>query len=242
MTAALRSGVILTVLTIAFGLAIGPLQAADGIAVAQEAPTETPAPSETSPPDTSGEETAWWVLLIVLGGLFILIVALLAGRRRKPKSTAAVPAWRTHARTGYAEARWLADNMTEDLAIWHGDALYEERDDSAATDAANAKIWDQISTRKQRAADELYAFEAASGPGSQALKASQQTTTALNDTYTALTERSDARVAYRTVAESEDPAGDSLTPARDREVRASGKLSAAREQLATGLAALKPIA
>ena len=219
------------------------LAATDRALGAQEAPEETSPPAESIPlPDTGEDETPWWVLLIVLGGLFILIVALLAGRRRKPKSACAVPAWRTHARSGYAEARWLSDNMTESLAIWRGDSEHEGGDGSTATDAANAKVWDQLSGRKERAEAELYALEAASGPGSTALEASQLTTAALDDTYAALTERSDARAAYLAAAKSSDAEGESLTAARDREVRAAGKLTAARQQLASALAKLKPVA
>jgi hypothetical protein len=228
-------------LVIAVPLAV--LAATDGVVAAQEAPAETSPPAETVPPtDTGADETPWWVLLIVLGGLFILIVALLAGRRKKPKSTGAVPAWRTHARAGYAEARWLADNMTESLAIWHGNAEHEGGAGSSATDTANAEVWDQIPERKQRAGAELYALEAASGPGSAALAASQLTTAALDDTYAALTERSDARAGYLAAGDASDEASESLTAARDREVRASGKLTASHQQLASALTKLKPVA
>jgi len=241
----MRVGLLLTALTMVLGVALpaAALAATGQVAVAQEAPAETSPPAETTPPtDAGGDETPWWVLLIVLGGLFILIIALLAGRRKKPASTGAVPAWRTHARSGYAESRWVSDNMTETLAIWHGDADQADPGAATATDAANAKTWDEVPGRMQRATAELYALEAAAGPGSQGLKASQQTTAALKDAHAAFVERSDARAAYRAAAESTDPAGDSLTAARDREVRASGKLTAARQQLAAALTMLKPIA
>jgi hypothetical protein len=241
----------LAVLVLFLGVAMPPQQsaAADGAVSIQEAPEETAPPAETTPPETAppdagDSETPWWVLLIVLGGLFILIVALLAGSGKKAPTPAAIPAWKAHARNGYAEARWLADNLTESLAIWHGDAEFEERDGTLATDAANAKIWAQLDPVKQRATAELYALEAAAGPGSPALEAAQRTSAAVNETYAATTERSDARLAYRTVAgssEAADQAAD-LTGARDREVRASAQLETTHQELTAALVELSPIA
>lgn len=249
-----RIGVLLAslaMLVMFVGVAMLPQQsaAADSVVSIRQTPPETTSPAETTPPettpaDTGDNETPWWVLLIVLGGLFILIIALLAGSRRKTSSPAATPAWRTHARNGYAEARWLSDNLTESLAIWHGDAEFEEGGDLTATDAANTKIWAQLDGRTQDATAELYALEAASGPGSPALEAARRTTTAVNETYAATTERSDARLAYRTAAESPDAADQAaeLTAARDREVRASGQLTAAHQELTAALGELAPIA
>lgn len=241
----------LAALVLLFGAVMlpGRSAAADSVVSIQEAPEETAPPAETTPPETTpaetgDSETPWWVLLIVLGGLFILIIALLAGSRKKAPASAAIPAWKAHARNGYAETRWLADNMTESLAIWHGDAEFEKRDGTLATDAANAKIWAQLDPVKQRATAELYALEAAAGPGSPALVTAQHTTAAVNETYAAITERSDARLAYRTAAESPDAADRpaDLTAARDREVRASAQLTAARQGLTSALAELSPIA
>lgn len=239
----------LAVLVMFLGVAVLPQQSAAADSVVSIQPEETAPPAETTPPETTpaetgDSETPWWVLLIVLGGLFILIVALLAGSRKKAPTPAATPAWKAHARNGYAEARWLADNMTESLAIWHADAEFEKRDGTLATDAANAKIWAQLGPVKQRATAELYALEAAAGPGSPALEAAQRTTAAVNETYAASAERSDARLAYRIAAESPDATDQAadLTAARDREVRASAQLAAAHQELTAALDELSPIA
>ena len=203
-------------------------------------PETTAAPETTTAPDSTTDETPWWVLLIVLFGLFVLFIALLVGRSRRSEPAAAPPAWKAHAQRGYAEARWLSDNMTEPLAIWHGDAVHEES--AGATDESRQRTWDQLSPRLERATSELYALEAAAKPGSPALQASQATIAALNETYSAVTERSDARGASRGLSDAEEGVATSeLTSARDREARASANLTAARQRLNAALTDLSAI-
>jgi hypothetical protein len=188
----------------------------------------------------SDEEAQWWVLLIVFGSLFVFFIALIAGRKRRPVPASDEMAGRTtSARVGYAEARWLSDNLTEPLAIWHGDADFEERDDRGATDAANEQIWSQLEARRKKAGDELYALEAAAQAGSPVARSAQRTVAALDATYAAASERSDARRAYRAAADSSDAS--ILRAARDREVRASSKLDAARDELAAALGELAAV-
>lgn len=191
---------------------------------------------------TAAEETPWWVLLIVLGGFLVLVVALAAGRNKTVTPTQAEPAWKANARNGYAEARWLSDNLTESLAIWHGDAAHGGGAGSGATDAGNQRIWDQAASRRQRATDELYALEAAATPGSPAVRSAQRTITAVNDVYAGVTERSDAREAYRSAADADEADAAAVATARDREVRASAKVTKAREELAAALGELAAIA
>ena len=208
-------------------------------------PAETTAPpaQTTVAPDTDTGETPWWVLLIVLGALFILIIALLAGRRKKTPATAVVPVWRTHAQSGYAESRWLYDNLTEQLAIWHGDAEFEGTI-GQATDAEQARIWGQLADRMDQAIADLYALEAAATPNSPALRAAQGAVGSLKETYAAVIERSDARhSSHAAESGSSEPAeqGAELAAARDQEMRASTALAEARPRLAAALTDLSNI-
>jgi hypothetical protein len=181
-------------------------------------------------------------LLIVLFGLFILIIALFVGSKRR-KAVPAPAAWKSNAQHGYAEARWLADNMTEPLAIWHGDAEFEGDDAAGATDSSRARVWDQITPRMERATSELYALEAAAGPNSPAMRASQATISALNDTFGAINARSDARAAYLTVSDADEaPSASELTASRDREARAATSLTEAQHRLTAALTELSAIA
>jgi hypothetical protein len=208
-------------------------------------PAETTAPpaQTTVAPDTDTDETPWWVLLIVLGAIFVLVIALLAGRRKKTPAAAVVPAWKTQAQSGYAESRWLYDNLTEQLAIWHGDAEFEGTI-GQATDTEQARIWDQLAARMDQATADLYALEAAAAPNSPALGAAQSVVGSLKETYAAVIERSDARHGSHGVESGSSEAaeqGAELAAARDREMRASTALAAARPRLAAALTDLSKI-
>ncbi len=207
-------------------------------------PAETTAPpaQTTVAPDTDTDETPWWVLLIVLGAIFLLVIALLAGRKKTP-AAAVEPAWRTQAQSGYAESRWLYDNLTEQLAIWHGDAEFEGTI-GQATDTEQARIWDQLAARMDQATADLYALEAAAAPNSPALRAAQSVVGSLKETYAAVIERSDARHGSHGVESGSSEAaeqGAELAAARDREMRASTALASARPRLAAALTDLSKI-
>jgi hypothetical protein len=208
-------------------------------------PAETTAPpaQTTVAPDTDTDETPWWVLLIVLGAIFVLVIALLAGRRKKTPAAAVEPAWRTQAQSGYAESRWLYDNLTEQLAIWHGDAEFEGTI-GQATDTEQARIWGQLAARMDQATADLYALEAAAAPNSPALRAAQSVVGSLKETYAAVIERSDARHGSHGVESGSSEAaeqGAELAAARDREMRASTALAEARPRLAAALSDLSRI-
>ncbi len=208
-------------------------------------PAETTAPpaQTTVAPDTDTDETPWWVLLIVLGAIFVLVIALLAGRRKKTPAAAVVPAWGTQAQSGYAESRWLYDNLTEQLAIWHGDAEFEGTI-GQATGAEQARIWGQLAARMDQATADLYALEAAAAPNSPALRAARSVVGSLKETYAAVIERSDARHGSHGVESGSSEAaeqGAELAAARDREMRASTALAEARPRLAAALTDLSRI-
>ncbi len=251
-----RIGLVLAVLSIVGSLVAGCDGSGEGTGPTVEAtqpdtpattapPAETTAPpaQTTVAPDTETDETPWWVLLIVLGAIFLLIIALLAGRRKKTPAPAVVPVWRTHAQSGYAESRWLYDNLTEQLAIWHGDAEFEGTI-GQATEAEQARIWDQLAARMDQATADLYALEAAAAPNSPALRAAQGVVGSLKETYAAVIERSDARHsshAAESGSSEEAEQGAELAAARDHEMRASTALAEARPRLAAALTDLSRI-
>ncbi len=247
MTGLVRTGFLLMVLLMIGGLVAAcdseqPVEPTGEPATTAAPPATEAPPATDAPPVEEDSTTPWWVLVIVLFGVLILIIALLAGSRRK-KAVPPPAAWKSNAEHGYAEARWLSDNMTETLAIWHGDAKFEGDDADGATDATRARVWDQVTPRLERATSELYALEAAAGPNSPALRASQATISALNDTFAAFNARSDARTAYRTVSEADEAAPASeLTAARDREARAATSLTEAQHRLTSALTELSAIA
>ncbi|MFZ0012857.1 MAG: hypothetical protein WAL25_01960 [Acidimicrobiia bacterium] len=134
--------------------------------VPETSPPETtvadtsPPASEPGEPETDGglDASAIWVVV----GLVLVFVLLgwLMGRSRKPAAPAPVsaPTWRDHLREGYGEARWLSDNMTEELAVWRGNSLADTAVAGAGT--AMADRWNQLDIRVNQARDLLYQAEA----------------------------------------------------------------------------------
>lgn len=256
MTKLVRIGLVLAALMIVGGVVAGCDESGEAtgptveptvpdtpVTTAPPAETTAPPAQTTVAPDTDTGEAPWWVLLIVLGAMFILVIALLAGRRKKPPATAVVPAWRTQAQSGYAESRWLYDNLTEQLAIWHGDAEFEGTV-GQATDAEQARIWGQLAARMDQATADLYALEAAAAPNSPALRAAQGAVGSLKETYAAVIERSDARHASHAAESGSSQVAEQdvdLAAARDREMRASTALAEARPRLAAALTDLSKI-
>ncbi|VAW09099.1 hypothetical protein MNBD_ACTINO01-1531, partial [hydrothermal vent metagenome] len=129
-----------------------------------EAPPDTEAPTTTAvPEDEATGETPWWILIVVGLGLIILITVFATrGSKKGVVPIAVAPNWKDHARKGYADARWLYDAMSEDLAVWRGNARFDDATSAGATaGTSRAETWAQLTDRMTRAADSLYALEAA---------------------------------------------------------------------------------
>lgn len=205
-----------------------------------QAPDTTAAPGDTTAPEEDGE-TPWWILILVGIGLLLLIGALVS-RGSKSTTPAAPPpvTWKDHARRGYADARWLYDNMTEDLAVWRGNATFEGATDAGETaGTSRAQAWTDVTAKYAKASDELYALEASAPDNNTALVA-QNAVAALKATRQAVDARADARLSYRK-ADAEGAPSTDLADARDREVRASRNLADARSAYAKALTDLSTI-
>lgn len=207
-----------------------------------EAPTTTEAPPDTeAPQDDGAAETPWWLLILVGVGIIILITVFATrGSKKRVAPISAGPTWKDHARKGYADARWLYDAMSEDLAVWRGNARFEDSTmvgDTAAT--ARAETWSQLSERMTRAADSLYALEAAA-PDQRSADLARNAVTAMRLTRDALDARAESRFAYRTMDASQHT-NDQLMDSREREVRSSRNLVEARNRYAKALTDLSTI-
>jgi len=185
-------------------------------------------------PDAEPRETPWWLLIIVLAGLVVILVTLV--RRGSRKNRAMDPtSWKSDARSGYAHAHWLYDAMSEDLAVWRGNTLFEpERDTVSASSAANR--WREFERRYGEASDSLYRLEVGA-PDNRSAAAAHTLIAAAMKTRKAFDARADARLGYRRSATTGGD-GPDLTEARDREVRTSIALSEARVRFSDALAEL----
>lgn len=216
-----------------------------------EAPAPTDAPEATEAPDApaatdspeaeEGDSSIlWFIALAILG---FLLVGILIGRGRKdktppPEAAGAKEGFMDFLRSGYSEARWLLDAMTEDLAIWRGNALFEGRtgvDDSAGS--AMADNWAQLDDRMGQATDQLYRAEASS-PDQTSAGTIRATIDALNNARGEVDARAEARFNTRGVDESDQFA---LSEAGERERLVSSKLSEAHQKLSDTLLALSAI-
>ena len=242
--------VVLTALTLAACASENPdITEAPG---ATDAPAPTDAPEATEAPDapaaTDSHEAEdgdssilWFVALAILG---FLLVGILIGRGRKdktppPMAVDAKEGFKDFLRSGYSEARWLLDAMTEDLAIWRGNALFEGRtgvDDSAGT--AMADNWAQLDDRMGRSTDQLYRAEA-SAPDQASAATVRVTIDALNSIREKIDARAEARFNTRGVDESDQFA---FSEAGERERLASSNLGEAHQSLSDALLAVSAIA
>ena len=182
-----------------------------------------------------------------MGGILvlILIVVLASSGKKKDVTVANVgPTWKQLARSGYADSRWLFDHLTEALALWRGNARFDQKTDVGATaETASAETWDKLSGRMNAATDHLYALEAAA-PDTRTAETARSVVDGLNDTRGAVDARAEARYAYRAAeseAEGEPDRSARLGTARDREQRASENLNASRRNLAEALTRLSAI-
>ena len=212
-----------------------------------DAPATTEAPPATEAPPTSetpaeDESETNWLLLIGLFLLAFLLIGMIMGRSRK---NAAVPlpvsterTFKDYVRDGYSEARWLFDGLTDELAIWRGNALYDHRtgaDDSAGT--AMLATWSQLDDRMNQAKDELYRAEAAA-PDQNTAQMIRATILAVGETRTAVDARAEARLSTRQT-ESADQAA--LAEAGERERLSSANLAEKRQKLNDALVALSAV-
>jgi len=212
-----------------------------------DAPATTEAPPATEAPPTSetpaeDESETNWPLLIGLFLLAFLLIGMIMGRSRKK---AAVPlpvsterTFKDYVRDGYSEARWLLDGLTDELAIWRGNALYDHRtgaDDSAGT--AMLATWSQLDDRMNQAKDELYRAEAAA-PDQNTAQMIRATILAVGETRTAVDARAEARLNTRQT-ESADQAD--LAEAGERERLSSANLAEKRQKLNDALVALSAV-
>ena len=231
--------------------AIGASQSIAAMAqTTTQAPATTQATDTTQAPDTTDADgggdvsnAPWWILILVGLGILILVVVF-ATKGSKKKVVAAAPAsktWKDQAREGYASSRWLYDAMGEDIAVWRGNAQFDNAT-AVGTSAGTSKAetWQTLNKRMTTASDSLYALEAAA-PDQRTAQAARNTVNALHSTRNALDARAESRFAYRS-AESQAHDSTSLMQAREREVRSSRNLVEARNGLALALTDLSTIA
>ena len=212
-----------------------------------DAPATTEAPPATEAPPTSetpaeDESETNWLLLIGLFLLAFLLIGMIMGRSRK---NAAVPlpvsterTFKDYVRDGYSEARWLFDGLTDELAIWRGNALYDHRtgaDDSAGT--AMLATWSQLDDRMNQAKDELYRAEAAA-PDQNTAQMIRATILAVGETRTAVDARAEARLGTRQTESADQSA---LAEAGERERLSSANLAEKRQKLNDALVALSAV-
>lgn len=235
----------------------------DGSTVTSVAPDTTSAPDTTNAPDTTGSDTTspdttspdtttaggdgedttpWWLLVIIGIALLILIIALVArGSNKTPPSAAGVLTWKDHGRQGYADARWLYDAMSDDVAIWRGNAQFDGVTEVGATaSTSKAELWNELGPRLDSARSSLYALEAAA-PDPRTAQSAQVTVNTMMGVRSALDARADARAAYRQAEATAADNPQALMDARDREVRSSTNLNQARAEFSRALTNLSGI-
>lgn len=216
----------------------------DGGSVTTNAPEMTAAPDTTAAPDgeSADDSTPWWLLILVGVGFVILLIALVSrGSKEKVVVATAAPTWKESARRGYADARWLHDAMTEDLAIWRGNATADHATAAAATaGTAKAATWAQLETRVASASDHLYALEAAA-PDQRTGQAASGTITTMHALRASIDARAESRANYRSVQAQAGGEASALGDAREREVRSSQNLAEARSAFGQALTDLSRI-
>lgn len=206
--------------------------------------------AEAPAAEDDGSTAPIWVIvllgLIIVG--FIAYFGARSGSRRQAQSApvetppqqppAAPAAWQEGARTAYADARWLYEEMTVDLATWRGDTLFEAETagGSAALDTAHQSAWNQLPSRMGSARDALYRVESANDP--HASQVAKSLVDQLNSTRSAVDRLANAR-RQRRMVEAES-AGDSaaVAEARSSESRAADDLAAERRRLGDATANL----
>lgn len=213
-----------------------------GGATSTGAPDTTEPPGATVPDGEDADETPWWLLLVVLGAFLILIIAFVSRGSKKRLVVAPAPTtWKENARKGYADARWLFDAMSEDLAIWRGNATYDSTSAVGATaGTALAETWAQLDARTGKASDSLYALEV-TAPDRRTAQAASTAVASMRSVRRSVDDRAEARMNYRTVEAGVDVGQVALQDAREREVRASRNLAEARSAYGAALTSLSTV-
>jgi hypothetical protein len=201
------------------------------------APPVTSVPADTTVPEEDEEEGGIPLLWVVLGiSLLLILLGWIVGRSRRSGVPAAAPArtWKDHLQAGYGEALWLSDGMSEELAIWRGNAL-AGRDAGAAESAgtALAERWNQLGERLDRASDLLYRAEAGA-PDESTAQVIRTAINQLNETRLAVDARAEARLNTRRA----EAAGSDTSPAVERERLASSNLAESKSRLDAALRSL----
>ena len=163
----------LLMLLVACGEAISGIELPDVSAPEVTAP-EVTTPEVTTPPPTTpdagapdegagteeGDIPAWaWVLIILVIVGLVAWIGARSGSRGSSTQPAAAPAWKPAAQTGYADARWLYDQLTPSLALWKGDSEYESQTGTPSPASDKSATWSEASTRLKSARDALYRVE-----------------------------------------------------------------------------------
>jgi hypothetical protein len=183
---------------------------------------------------TESREAPWWLLILVVSGLIVILGSIV--RRGSRKNRAMDPtSWKADARSGFAHAHWLYDAMSEDLAVWRGNAMFEPQNDTVSAKSANDR-WHEFERRYGEASDSLYRLEVGA-PDNRSAASAHTLIAAMSRTKKAFDARADARLTYRRIA-ADGGEGQVLTEARDREVRASITLSETRVRFSDALADL----
>lgn len=179
-------------------------------------------------------ETPWWLLIVVGVGLIAVIAVIVARGQRRTEPPPSGPSWKDLGSAGYAQARWLYDVMTEDLAVWRGNVQFDGPSPDTPT-ASTAKVddWEALQPRIGEASDSLYALEAVA-PDGRSAESARATVATMRTTREAIDSRADARLAYRT-ADAGGADETTLGESRNREVRASRNLAEARAEFSRAL-------
>jgi hypothetical protein len=207
---------------------------------------DTTEPAPTDPDEGTDEEgtTPWWLLILAGVALIALIVAFVS-RGSKTQPPVPVPGrltWKDHATAGYAGARWAYDALSEDVAIWRGNAQFEATTEIGATAGTTmAETWAQLGPRIDAARESLYALEASS-PDPRTAEMARSVITTMLAVRTAVDARAEARYAYRTAEQSATESPSELIEARDREIRSSTNFNSARSDFAEALSRFSTIA
>lgn len=201
-------------------------------------PPETSPPESTSPEDPEAESTTpWWLLILSGVALIALIVAFVSRGSKKdpPPPPPGRLTWRDHAKAGYAGARWAFDALSEDVAIWRGNAQFDGTTDIGSTAGTSlAETWAQLGPRIDTARDSLYALEA-DAPDPRTSEMARSVITTMAALRGAVDARAEARFAYRSAEQSATESPTALIEARDREIRASTNFNIARSDFAQSL-------
>lgn len=126
--------------------------------------------------EDDGSSAPLWVLVIlaiIVVGFISYFGARAGGKKQSqtapvqapPPPPSAPAAWKEGARSAYADARWLYDEMDVELAVWRGDTLYEAQisNSSAAINTTHQSTWNQLPARLSAERDALYRVESTSG-------------------------------------------------------------------------------